>query len=122
VKTISIDQKITATITGIRDRAGNETAIDGVPLWASDSDSVDLIPGDDGRSCQIVARDQVDEVVNVTVEIDARIGDGVQQLVGVVEPIVIAGGEARFIEVALGEPEAKDEAEPIEPVEPVEPV
>ena len=104
---VSVDQRLPVSLK-ITDRGGNPAVIDGVPSWQTSSSSAvieDL--AEDGLSGYITpADDAADEVVNVTVEVDADLGEGARPVIGVLT-VTITGGEARFVELEAGAPEPK---------------
>ena len=107
MKQVTIDQTITARIGAVRDRAGNPAEVEGPWSWETDSDTVTLQPSADSTSCVVVTGDQTDEIVNITAVADADLGEGVQEIIAVFEPLVIVGGTATFVEATFDNPTSK---------------
>ena len=107
MKEVTIDQTIIGRIGGIVDAGGNPATVQGLWLWATDSDTVTLEVAADSLSCKVVTTDAVDDVVNIKAEADADLSAGVAKLIVVFEPLVVVGGQAVFAEGTFDAPEAK---------------
>lgn len=102
---VTIDQMITAHITSVKDRAGNDVEVDAAGwVWISDSsDTVVLTPSEDTKSC-LVNPQNVDDVVTITATADGDTGSGVVPLIAVFDTLVVKGGRAVFVEAGFDEP------------------
>src|SRR5690349_2375384 len=117
---LTADQKTRVSFDA-RDRYGNPASIDGDPRWeTSDADVLTLTTFEGGRSADIVAAGPAG-TAQVTVRCDADLGDGVRELVGVLD-VEVVGGEAVLLAItpAAAEPKGPAPAEPAVPV-PAEP-
>lgn len=95
-------QQITVTISA-KDARGHAGDIDGVPVWVSSDDSiVDVRVADDGLS-GIIGSFEEFGAFTVTVTADARDGEEVVPLIGVISGVV-AQAEAVLFDVSVGEP------------------
>jgi hypothetical protein len=105
---VTIDQTITARITAVKDRAGNDVEVSaGGWGWNSDSsDSVILTPSPDTKSC-VVDPQHVDDVVTLTATADGDAGEGVIPLVVVFDTLVVVGGKAVFASGGFDAPAEK---------------
>jgi hypothetical protein len=102
---LSIDQEADVALT-ITDRAGNPAAIHGVPTWeAADNDVVEIVESDDGRSAVIRSRDVIGETT-ITAMADADLGEGVEEIRGVLA-VAATAGNARLLELQAGAPRPK---------------
>jgi hypothetical protein len=90
----------------IRDKFGNDAAIDGVPAWASSNPTALVVePAADGRSAVVRALGPIG-TAQITVTVDADLGDGIRELVGVAL-IDSISGEANVMALTIG-PEEDD--------------
>lgn len=95
---ISVDQQARIRLA-VTDRGGNPAKIDGVPDWASSDPGVMTVTADANDPMVALCvpfDDAADLLVDVTATVDADLGDGMQQLVGVLN-WAITGGSARFV-------------------------
>src|SRR5690349_14026807 len=122
---LTADQKTRVSFVA-RDAYGNAASIDGDPRWeTSDADVLTLTTSEGGWSAEIVAAGPAG-TAQVTVRCDADLGDGVRELVGVLD-IEVVGGEAVLLAItpAAAEPKGPVPAEPTPavptPAEPPEP-
>lgn len=103
--TMTIAQKVAASIV-LTDAHGNPAVCDGLPLWAaSEPGALELIPSLDGFSCEIVALGPIG-AFQVTVNVDADLGEGVRPLVGILDFNLVAG-EAVTMGFAVSAPIAQ---------------
>lgn len=94
------NQEFTATLTNVKDGQGRDTTFDGIPTWeTSDATIGDLRVAADGLSA-IVGSLAVDGGVTITVTGDARMGEEVVPVMGVLSVIVAPGDVAIFDFVA----------------------
>ena len=103
--TLTIDEQVAITLS-VTDRAGNPAAFDAPPVWAASSAALTLEAAADGMSATAVSGDVVEDAVMVTVRGDADLGDGVREIIGTLQ-INVSSGEAQFVELEAGAPEAK---------------
>jgi hypothetical protein len=90
----------------IRDKFGNDATIDGVPAWASSNPpALAVEPAADGRSAVVRALGPIG-TAQITVTVDADLGDGIRELVGVAL-IDSISGEANVMALTIG-PEEDD--------------
>lgn len=84
------------------DKKGQPAQIDGTPVWSSsDSAIVTVNPGSDGLSAVVVAGNIGTAQVNVTV--DADLGSGVTEIVGVLD-VQVTAGAAVSVTINAGSP------------------
>ena len=105
---ISVDQQAHVRLA-VTDRAGNPGKIDGVPTWSSSDEalmSVVVDASDPLVALCVPADGAADQAVNVTVEVDADLGEGVKPIVGVLA-FAITGGAAKFVELSVDSVEDK---------------
>lgn len=100
----------------IRDKFGNDAAIDGVPAWASSNPAALAVePAADGRSAVVRALGPIG-TAQITVTVDADMGDGVRELVGVAVLDAISG-EANVMALTIGPEEDDVPAEDTPPLQ-----
>lgn len=105
-------QEAEARLVNIVDARGRPARFDGVPTWESSvPGTVDLRPAADGLSCLIGSLD-AEGAATVTVTGDARQGEEVVPITGVLS-VVVAAGDVAVFEIAAGE--ARDRAAPTPP-------
>jgi hypothetical protein len=116
---LTADQK-TRVAVSLQDRYGNAATIDGDPRWeTSDPGVVTVSTLDAGMAGDIVAVGRPG-TAQVTVRCDADVGDGVRELVGVLD-VEVVGGEAVLIALNPAAAEPKGPAEPARAAAPTEP-
>lgn len=109
-KIISADQELDLELV-ISDQYGNSATVDGLPTWTSGEDSiVALVPSGDGFRAVASAVGPVG-TAQVSVRADADLGEGLREIVAVLD-IEVVGGEARLVALNAGEPRAKPEPTP----------
>lgn len=103
---VTVDQNLPVNVV-FTDRAGNPALVDGAPTWESSDESVVEIleVSDDGLSV-LVGTVGVG-TAQVVVRADARLGDDVKEIVGVLDVEVLAG-EAFVVQVLAGAAEPKE--------------
>lgn len=83
------------------DKKGNPAKVDGVPVWQTDNTEVlALTPAADGLSCSVAAVGPLG-TARVSVVADADLGEGVIDIVGVLDCEVTAG-QAVTIKIEAG--------------------
>lgn len=113
VKIISADQELDLELS-ISDSYGNQATVDGTPTWTSGDDAiVALAVSGDGFTAVASAVGPVG-TAQVSVRADADIGDGLREIIAVLD-IEVVGGEARLVALNAGEPRAKSEPAPEDP-------
>lgn len=92
----------------IKDANGNPAVVDGVPIWeVSDAEIIAVTVAPDGMSAVIAAQSKPG-LAQVTVTVDADLGEGVKPIIGIGE-VEVVGGEATVVELQFG---------PVEPIPP----
>lgn len=105
---LTTDQKARVSFTA-SDRYGNPASIDGVPRWESSDPTVAFVSTyDDGMAADVVTAGRLGSA-QVSVRCDADLGDGVRELVGVLD-VDVVGGEAVMIALTPAAAEPKDAA------------
>lgn len=98
-------QKVKLTINPVS-AAGNPAPVDGVPAWATSDELIATVaPAEDGLSAYVVATGPVG-VAQVSVKVDADLGEGLREIIGTFDVEVIAS-EAAALVVTAGVPEPK---------------
>jgi hypothetical protein len=94
---LPVDKKAVLNIA-IQDKAGNPAKVDGVPAWSvSDVAFGELSVSEDGFTAEFVPSGTLGSV-QVNVQADADLGEGVKPLTGVLD-IQIEAGEAAVIAI-----------------------
>lgn len=107
---LTADQQVGLSFSAT-DKYSNPAGIDGSPAWASSDESkVTVTAGADGKTATAVAVGPAG-TAQISVRADADMGDGMREVVGVLDIEVIAG-EASLIALSAGTAEAKPAAEP----------
>ena len=115
---LTADQK-TRVAVSLTDRYGNPATIDGDPRWeSSDPGVVTVSTLDAGRAADVVTVGRPG-TAQVTVRCDADAGDGVRELVGVLD-VEVVGGEAVLLALNPAAAEPK-EPTPVAPPAPTPP-
>jgi hypothetical protein len=101
---LTVDQKVKLTIAPV-DKYGNLAPVEGI-VWAnSDPTVVTLEVAPDALSAVVVTTGKVG-IVQVAVTADAKIGEEIKEITGLVD-FEVKGGEAISLGVVAGIPEAK---------------
>jgi hypothetical protein len=103
--TLTIDQQVLVTLQ-VTDRAGNPASFDAPPVWAASSPALTVQPAADGMSATVISGETVEDAVILTVRGDADLGAGVREIIGSLV-FNLTAGEAQFVELQAGAPEAK---------------
>lgn len=86
--------------------AGNPARVDGVPVWASSDETILIVePSADGLSAVATTVGPLG-TAQVSVHADADLGEGVREVVGVLD-IEVQAAEAVSASIAAGTPELK---------------
>lgn len=86
--------------------AGNPARVDGTPEWSSSDEAiVTIVPSFDGLSAEAVTVGPVG-VAQVSVKVDADLGNGIRTLTATLDVEVIAA-EAVTVGITAGTPELK---------------
>jgi len=94
---LPIDKKAVLAII-IQDAAGNPARVDGVPTWSvSDENFGELTVSVDGMAAEFIPSGTLGSV-QLNVQADADLGDGVKPLQGVLD-VQIEAGEAAVIAI-----------------------
>lgn len=95
----------------IRDKFGNDATVDGVPAWASSDPEVLVVePSEDGLSAFVRAIGPIG-TSQITVTVDADLGEGVREITGTVA-LDARSGEANVLALTVGAEEDDVSAEP----------
>lgn len=95
-------QKVGLSIQPV-DQYGNAARVDGVPAWSVSDPSIGtLTAAEDGLSAEFVTAGPVG-LVQVSVQADADLGEGVRHLTGTLD-IQVEPSEAVSLSVVAGEP------------------
>jgi hypothetical protein len=100
----------------VKDKFGNDAAVDGTPAWqSSNPDVLAVEPDADGKSAVVRALGPIG-TAQITVTVDADLGEGVKTLIGAVALDSISG-EANVLALTVGaeEDDVADEPAPVEP-------
>lgn len=98
-------EKVTLSIAPL-DAKGNAASVDGAPVWASSNEAVLTVTASaDGFSAVAVAVGPLG-TAQVSVQVDADLGEGVKPLAATLDIDVLAG-EAVALSIAAGTPEAQ---------------
>jgi hypothetical protein len=96
-------QKVKVSIAPV-DAKGNPAKVDGIPTWeSSDIALLTVIPADDGMSAYAFATGPLG-TAQISVQVDADLGEGVKLLVGTLDIEIIAS-DAVSLSIAAGTPE-----------------
>ncbi len=99
------DKKVTLSIQPV-DARGNPAKIDGVPAWSSSDPAVlEVTPAADGLSAVAVPVGPLG-VVQVNVQADADLGEGVEEISDVIK-LTVVGAAAKNLGLTVGTPELK---------------
>ena len=101
---ITNEQKVKVTLAPVTD-AGKPAPLDGKPGWSLISGNAEIIPSEDGLSCDIVSGDTPGDS-EILVEADAHLGEEVETVSDVIKVTVI-GAMAKNLGLTVGEPELK---------------
>lgn len=86
--------------------AGNPGRVDGVPVWSSSNpDVLDLQVSDDGLQALVTAKGPLGSS-QVSVTVDADLGEGVRQVVGVLD-VIVQAAEVVAVGIVAGTPKPK---------------
>ena len=107
--TLNTDQQYAGVTLKITDDKGRDATIDGMPVWASSDETVLKVTPTDNSMTAII--DSVTPgTARVSVTVDADLGEGVMNIVGTTEDIVVTAapaGAATTVVLTLPEPTAK---------------
>lgn len=119
MKKMNILQTIALSVAFF-DKAGNAAAVDGLPKWGvSDESLASLEVAKDGLSAVLKPLGKAGSV-KVLLSADADLGEGLKEIVGESEEIMITGLEASVITLSVGEPIDAPVNPPTEEPAPVE--
>ena len=104
---ITTDQEFpSAVIEEILDSKGRPATVQGSPVWASSDETVlSVVAGSDGMSAKIST--VAPGSARISVKADADLGEGVTEITGVSEDIVVTQGtstQAATFKITLGTP------------------
>lgn len=93
-------QKVDLKVTPLN-KLGNPAPVDGPPKWATSDESVlTVAPSEDGLSCTVTTTGKVGQA-QVSVTVDADLGEGVRELAGALE-IQVKPSEAVSLSIEAG--------------------
>lgn len=100
------DMQKCALSVAFQTAAGNPAKVDGAPSWSvSDENILEVQPSEDGLSATVVAKGPIGNA-QVKLTADADLGEGIKEIVGVLDVEVIPS-EAVVAVLSAGVPEAK---------------
>lgn len=102
--TITNEQKVTVTLAPTTE-AGNPATLDGAPVWTVTEGDATLEVAADGLSCTLISG-EADVNSKIEVVADADLGDGVVNLVDVIDLAVVSAA-ASTLGLVAGDPELK---------------
>jgi hypothetical protein len=98
-------QKVTLSISP-KSAAGNPAPVDGVPSWSvSDASVASIVVSENGLSAEVVTTGALG-TVQVVVDADADLGEGVETITGVLD-IEVKASAAVTLDIGAGVPESK---------------
>lgn len=101
--TLTVTQQVSCSVHAV-DARGNAARLDGVPVWAVEPPGVvSVTPAEDGLSAVVAAIGPIG-TAQLRLTADADLGDGVRELVGLLDLEVVAG-EAVALGLLPGVPE-----------------
>lgn len=95
------DQQVSVAFTAV-DRRGNPARLDGAPVWSSSDPLILTVTPNDDNSAAVLAVGPTG-TAQVQVTVDADIGSGIRNLVGILDVEVVAG-EAVSLDLVPGTP------------------
>lgn len=99
------EQKVVLSVAP-KTAAGNPAKIDGKPVWSvSDDTVITLVVSDDGLSTEAITTGTLG-VSQVSVSVDADLGEGVRTLSGTLD-ITVNAAEATTVGISAGVPVLK---------------
>ncbi len=101
---LTVDQKVKLTIAPV-DKYGNPAPVEGIVWISSDPTIMTVEVSPDGLSAAAVTAGKIG-TAQVSVVADAKIGEEVKEITGVID-FDVKGGEAVTLSVMAGAPEAK---------------
>ena len=108
--TLTDTQKCALSVS-FQTAAGNPAVVDGAPTWGvSDENLLELQVAEDGRSAVVLTKGPLG-TAQVTLRADADLGEGVKEIVGILDVEVIPS-QAVVAVLSAGVPEEKAPAVP----------
>ena len=103
---ITDTQKVIVSVT-FQDKKGNPATIDGLPEWSSSDPTIATVePSEDGYSATVFAVGPIGHS-QIAVSADARLGEEVNIITGLLE-LDVVGGEAVSANLTAGTPEEQE--------------
>lgn len=102
---LNTEQKVRVELEA-RTAAGNPAAVDGDPLWESSNEAVASVEVDPDNAMVAWVRSEAPGVAQISVRVDADLGEDVREVIGNLDVTVIES-EAAIIQIVAGEPELK---------------
>lgn len=106
IKVDEMNLKVTQQVklnVSFKDDKGNLAPVEGVPVWSATAPAlVELLPAGDGKSCVVKPVGPVGDL-QVQVNADADLGEGVKDIMGFMDLTLLAG-EASVVELSAEEP------------------
>lgn len=102
--TITNEEKVQVTLAPTT-AAGNPATLDGIPTWEVIEGDATIEVSDDGMMCTLISG-AADVNSKIEVTADADLGEGIVNLVDVVDLAVVAAG-ASLLGLSVGTPELK---------------
>lgn len=101
---ITNEEKVKVTLAPVTS-TGKPAKLDGKPTWTVTSGASTVVVADDGLSAELVSADSP-ETVEILVEADADLGEGVITISEVIS-LVVSGANASSLGLVVGTPEPK---------------
>lgn len=100
--TLNDNQQVNAKVAFV-DKKGNPANVDGAPQWMVDNPNLlSITPAADGMSCLIAAVGPLGSG-NVTVKVDADLGAGTTEIIGMAQ-VDVVGGAANTVTINFDQP------------------
>ena len=105
-KVTNMNLKVTQQVkvnVAFKDAKGNVAPVEGIPVWSATAPAlVELVPAEDGMSCIVKPLGQIGDL-QVQVNADADLGEGVIDIMGFL-PVTLLPGQASVVELSAEEP------------------
>lgn len=101
---LTVDQKVALAIQPV-DKYNNPAPVENIVWATSDETVLTVAPSEDGLAAMVVATGKMG-TAQISVTADAKIGEGISEIVGVIS-FDVKGGEAVALGITAGTPEPK---------------
>ena len=100
--TLKDDENVPVSIKPV-DAKGNAARVDGKPEWSSNDTAIATVTASDDGLSAVVGGGTKLGTARITVKVDADLGPGVREIIGVLD-VEVVGGEAVSVTVTPGVP------------------